>query len=259
MENGQDISDIAIGDVILDSGEGDNTNGNTPKYYTKGTAIRLYFGNTITFTCANGISEIAFNITQGSSSDLSASVGELDETTWTGTATSVTFTNTHSSDQMRISSVTITYKKEGLVVNNVALRFGVTMPKTDWDTIHANWSITDYGVMIAKETTVTNTYEVNSIKDAYFNGEYLLDLHIKTYAEPSSFNENEYIFTVKLNMTRQSNYNVVYYAAPYIVANGEYYFLTQIETSVNDLAGDFLTNGGSTLSNEALTLLSTLH
>ena len=113
--------------------------------------------------------------------------------------------------------------------------------------------------MIAKETTVTNTYEVNSIKDAYFNGEYLLDLHIKTYAEPSSFNENEYIFTVKLNMTRQSNYNVVYYAAPYIVANGEYYFLTQIETSVNDLAGDFLTNGGSTLSNEALTLLSTLH
>ena len=113
--------------------------------------------------------------------------------------------------------------------------------------------------MIAKKETLNNTYDVDTIADAYDNGDYLLDLHKKSYAEPYSYNANNYLFTVKLKMTLQSNYNVTYCASPYIVAGGTYYFLDQIETSVNDLASELLASGTSSLSDDTLTLLSTLH
>ena len=259
LANAQDVTDIAIGDVTLNGGLGNNTNHNTPKYYDTGTAIRLYAGNTLTFTCEHNITKIVFNITQGDSADLSALAGELDEETWTGNTTSVTFLGTHTSGHIRISSITVTYEKEELVVTDVAFRFGVIFPKADWNTIYDTWGITDYGVMIAKKETLNNTYNVDTIVDAHSDNQYLLDLHKKTYAEPFSLNENNYLIKVKLNMTLVSNYNVTYCAAPYIVAGGTYHFLDQIETSVNDLAAELLANGNSSLSDEALTLLSTLH
>ena len=259
LNNAQDIIDFAIGDVTLTSDVGNNTGGNSPKYYTNGSAVRIYWGNTITFTCDKNISEIAFTFSQGSGDNLSASNGEIDGDTWAGNAKSIVFTNTQTSGQIRISSVSITYKTEQYTVSNVALRFGVIFSKADWNTIHDEWSISDYGVMIVKKTTLNDTYDVDTVAEAHTNGENLLDLHKKGYAEPSSFDEDNYLFTVKLNMTLQSNCNVTYCASPYIVANGIYYFLNQIETSVNDLADELLSSGNSSLSDEALTLLSTLY
>ena len=259
LNNAQDIIDFAIGNVTLTSDVGGNTSGNSPKYYTNGSAVRIYWGNTITFTCDKNISEIAFAFSQGSGDNLSASNGEIDGDTWTGNAKSIVFTNTQTSGQIRISSVSITYKTEQHTVSNVALRFGIVFPKVDWTSIYDEWSISDYGVMIIKKTTLNDTYDVDTVAEAHSNGDYLLNLHKGSYAEPWSMDEDNYLLTVKLNMTLKSNYNVTYCAAPYIVANGTYYFLDQIETSVNDLASDYLENGGSTLSNEALTLLSTTH
>ena len=259
LSNAQDFVDFSIGDVTLNSGVGNNTNGNKPKYYSTGTAVRIYFGNTIAFTCGESISEIAFTFSQGSGDNLSASVGTLNENTWTGSATSVTFTNTQTSGQIRISSVSVTYKAEQYAVSNVALRFGIVFPKADWTSIYDKWSISDYGVMIVKKKTLNTTYGVSTISKAHENGEYLLDIHRGSYAEPWSMDEDNYAFTVKLSMTLEESYAITYCAAPYIVVDDTYYFLDQIETSVNDLADYYLNNGGSSLSDEALTLLSTTH
>ena len=44
-----------------------------------------------------------------------------------------------------------------------------------------------------------------------------------------------------------------------MVAGGQYYFLTQVHASVNSLAHDYRTNGGSSLSDAALEYLETTH
>ena len=111
--------------------------------------------------------------------------------------------------------------------------------------------------MIVSKDTLNDTYGVETIAEAYNDDDYLLDIHRGSYAEPWSMDEDNYAFTVKLSITLTSNYRTTYYAAPYIVAGGEHYFLCQIETSVKDLADYYLEHGGSTLSNAALTLLST--
>ena len=236
------------------------TGSNDPKYYNNGKNARVYKANTFTFVSSKPMTTITFTFTTGYSTGLSVSVGTLDGNTWTGNATTVTFRNANSDNtQIRFTALSVTTTEEVLTVTNVALRFGIVFPKLDWTSIHNEWSISDYGVMIAKKETLNTIYDVDTIADAYHNGEYLLDLHKKTYAEPWSMDEDNYAFSVKLKMTSVSSYAITYCAAPYIVANGHYYFLDQIETSVNDLAGDYLDNGDSTLSNEALTLLSSTH
>ena len=249
--------DVAIGDVILNGAKGSHAT-LAPRYYTNSKDLRVYVGNTFTFTCATNITSIAFTFSQNNQSALTPSVGSFNNNVWEGSSTEVTFTNS-SNAQVRFTKVVVTYDTEVFAVSNVALRFGVIFSKADWNTIHDEWTISDYGVMIVKKTTLNDTYDVDTVAEAHTNGENLLDLHKKGYAEPSSFDEDNYLFTVKLNMTLQSNYNVTYCAAPYIVAGGTYYFLDQIETSVNDLADELLSSGNSSLSDEALTLLSTLH
>ena len=258
LSNAQDISNFAIGDVTLNGALGNNTNSNTPKYYTSGTAVRIYFGNTITFTCGEEISSITFTFSQGSGANLSASVGTLNENTWTGSANSITFTNTQTSGQIRISTVSVTYKKEGFMVSNVAMRFGMSIPKEDWDTIHTQWGIDDYGVMTVKEDTLTG-YGVSSVKAAYQAKKALKISRKGSYSEPHSLDENNYGFTIKMNMTSEANYNIVYRAAPFIVVDDTYYFLADIRYSVNLMATYYLSHSGCELSEDALTLLSTTH
>ena len=88
------------------------TNSNTPKYYTSGTAIRVYGGNTITVasTCDKNISEI--KITFGSSdgsNEITVDAGSYSDGTWTGDAESVTFTIGGTSGNRRIAGITVTY------------------------------------------------------------------------------------------------------------------------------------------------------
>lgn len=81
---------------------------NEPTYNATGKDARFYAGNTLTISCENEMSQIVFNIsTQGLKrlAPISASTGEIatqtlgDQTvTWTGNATSVTFTVGAKSD-----------------------------------------------------------------------------------------------------------------------------------------------------------------
>ena len=252
-----DASDITSFDfeksvVTFAQGEG----ANHPKYYNSDLSARVYKDNTITFTSSITINRIIFTFVSGYDTGLSTATGIYVTGEWNGEASEVVF---NVSGKVRITQIYIATTGGGLIVDDVAIRFGLVVPKEDWNAIHQKWPISDYGVMLVKKETLNETYGYDTVAEAYANGEYLLDLHKKTYAEPSSLNESNYVFTVKLKMTLISNYDVTYCAAPYIVAGGTYYFLDQIETSVNDLASDLLKSGKSSLSDEALTLLSTLH
>ena len=254
LENGAEITTFDFEKAEITFVE--NTGNNPPAYYTSDKSARVYKDNTITFTSSITITKIIFTFVSGYSSGLSTDVGTYSDGEWDGETSEVVF---NVSDKVRITQIYIATIEGELTVDEVALRLGVKFNKADWNAIHDQWTITDYGVMIAKKETLNNTYDVDTIADAYDNGDYLLDLHKKSYAEPYSYNANNYLFTVKLKMTLQSNYNVTYCASPYIVAGGTYYFLDQIETSVNDLASELLASGTSSLSDDTLTLLSTLH
>ena len=87
------------------------TNSNASKYYTSGTAVRAYGGNTFTVTASdNTITaiEITFGSSDGSN-EITADTGTYTSGSWTGSATSVTFTVGGSSGNRRISAIKVTY------------------------------------------------------------------------------------------------------------------------------------------------------
>ena len=232
------------------------TGSNQPKYYNNGKNARLYKANSLTIASTKVITRIEISYTNNYASGLTASTGTLSNGVWTGNAYSIKFTNSNSDNtQIRFTAITITVSS----VISPAVRFGMSIPKTDWNGIRDEYGISDYGTMIVKENTLINTYGVSSVEDAYRADKTLKISRVNTYRDPASIDEDNYAFTVKMNMTSESNYDVVYHAAPFIVVDDEYYFLDDIVFSVNSLASDYLTNGGSTLSNKALTLLSTPH
>lgn len=256
LGNAEDITDLAIGSATINSDKGTNSNGNTPKYYTSGSAVRIYWGNTFTFTSDTNITSIEFDFAQGSGANVSASSGTIENDTWAGNASSITFTCTLTTGQIRISSVTITYADESIAVSSVYLKFGASIPVSDWTAINDNedWEITDYGIMLTKEATL-ESYEATTIAEAFDDGEALLNVNKGSGAAPYQSGDN-YIFSARINIKNDSYYGDVIYAAPYIVVNDTHYcFLTEIHGSVNTIATYCLTHGGSNLSNDALTLL----
>lgn len=147
---------------------------------------------------------------------------------------------------------TETVENEVLSVSSVFIRFNASILVSDWEAINAKWEITDYGVMLVKKNTLDNTYQVSSVEEAYRNGK-TLAIGRKGNGVPPNADDDVYSFNVKLTV---NNYDVVFSAAPFIVAGGEYYFLEEMDFSVNTLAQYHLAHGGSSLSNSALTLLS---
>ena len=108
--NQQEISSFDGDGCTITFGKG--TNSNAPKYYTSGTAIRAYGGNTITVasTCGKNIGEIVitFGDSDGSN-EITANIGSYSAGTWTGDAESVTFTIGGTSGNRRIAGIKVTY------------------------------------------------------------------------------------------------------------------------------------------------------
>ena len=93
--------------VTFDKG----TNSNAPKYYTSGTAVRLYGGGTMKVSTSSTIQSIV--VTFGSSDKtnvITTDNGTWDETTdtWTGSASEVTFSVGGTKDHRRFSKLVIT-------------------------------------------------------------------------------------------------------------------------------------------------------
>ena len=259
LGNGENVLNINIGPVALNSNKGTNSSGNSPKYYTNGESMRVYPGNTFTFTSSKNITEIVLTFSQGDENDLSVSSGTLSGNTWSGNSASITFESILTSGQTRISSIEVSYdgdESETLLVDHVHMEFGITIPMTDWNAINTNedWEISDYGVMFVKESTLENTYHASSVEEAYYNGDYLKDVHKGNGDDPYDILDM-YIFTAKLSVNKETNYDVVYCAASYIVVNDTYYFLKEERESIRSLAASSIGQGTSELSDEALTIL----
>ena len=126
----------------------DNSNATNPaKYYSNGTALRLYSGGKITFSSNSGnITRIVFasnSSTVFSASTASANGGTFTSSTWTGSASSITFT---VSSSCRISTATVT--------TAVATDPSITTSVSSLTEI--GYSITDFSQQV-KSFTVSGT------------------------------------------------------------------------------------------------------
>ena len=254
LTNGEDIIDIPIGLVTLNGDAGTNGGGNNPKYYSNGNAMRIYAGNTITFTADGAITSIVLNISTSNASDLEQNTGSYDAGTWTGNATSITFTHTGSS-QIRVTSISVTYSKQSVTFDSIAMRMGAKIPVSTWNIINDSWEITDYGVMLFR-CEPENIYSVNTVEEYYTaDPSNVTIIRTNSGVAPTAV-DGYYDFSVQINVTKTYNYDRYYVAAPFIVADGNYCFLSEIRYSINTLASYYLTHGGSELSTAALQYLA---
>ena len=118
IDNGVDVEGTVTSDGFIINAT-KNANGNTPKYYTNGEAIRIYVGNAFAITAPTGCTIQSIEFTAVSSSySLEKAIFSSGTATTSGNVTTVTeinsdyieFTNNNSgSDQMRVVSFKITY------------------------------------------------------------------------------------------------------------------------------------------------------
>lgn len=108
--NGQEAGSKEIDGVTFAFAIGGNSS-NAPKYYSSGTSVRMYSDNTLTISSASTISAIEFVWGGTTSAGLEASEEEYNANTtggsWSGSATSITFT-VGSSGQQHIQSILVT-------------------------------------------------------------------------------------------------------------------------------------------------------
>lgn len=260
LTNGTKYSDpfeIAEGVTITFSG-----GAHDGKYYTTGYGIRTYGNGSITVSCDAGITQIIYTWDTSEADhtpdDDYSNTGTYNASTstWTGSATSVTLTRPSGTGHWRLKAVEVTYNHQSISVDNVKMRFGASIPVQDWYDIEESWDIDYYGVMFLKQTTLQDTYHASTIAQAYANGvRPRADVHTENSNTPLPVNGN-LVFTARINITTEDNYDVVYVAAPYLVIDGTHYFLTEMAYSVRTMADAFLESGGSTLSDAALTILA---
>ena len=119
--NAQDFNGqtITVGDATLAWSKG--SGGTTPKYYSTGTGIRLYGGNTLTISSNKTIAKVQFTFDKGedqnnrplyaTSGNTSFSPGTYDyeAQTWSGSAKEIVLTYTATGGHVRIQSIAITY------------------------------------------------------------------------------------------------------------------------------------------------------
>ncbi len=94
--------------VSLDKGTGNND----PKYFSNGTSVRCYGGNTFTVSSSTKTIkkiELTFGSSDGSNA-ITTDVGTYSSGTWTGSASSITFTIGGTSGNRRIQKITVYYE-----------------------------------------------------------------------------------------------------------------------------------------------------
>ena len=255
--NAGSITDVAVGDVTINGAKAGNPNGNVPKYYSSDYTARLYKRNTLTFTSTFNITRIEFTFANDSvSTYLQADSGTLSDGVWTGESTEVVFSHaTDENVQVKIKAVNIDYEKESTTVDNVAMRFGASIPVSDWTTINERWTITDYGVMFVRKDSLENVYHRDSVEQAFLHDDELFTVNKGSGQAPNP-KEGKYTFKVKISVDDPDDYDIVIVAAPYIVAGGNYYFLKEMEYSVNTLADEYIDTEYEYLSDAALCVLA---
>ena len=253
-ENAQEFTGLELGAVTVSADKG--TNSNSPKYYSTGTGVRIYGGNNLVFSCERAITKIIFSFDSLNRYGLVSTDNLYDDetATWTGSANEVSFTFSASKGHVRIQTIYVEYGGASTLetVDNVALRFGASVPAAAWDAIASHETINDYGVMLVKENTLINKYACTSIEQAFDNEE-TLAIVSKGDGEAPCLSNGNYLFKAKVNV---ANYNTRFCGVPFVVINNEYHFLTELRTSASELATYYKTHDGCDLSSAALNVIS---
>lgn len=107
--NGAEITTVAGSVASLEFAKASGSN--APKYYTSGTSVRTYANNTLTVSVAAGktITKIEFTYGATKTATVTAGTGTFSGSTWTGSASSVVFTNGNSG-QMHYQVVKVYYE-----------------------------------------------------------------------------------------------------------------------------------------------------
>ena len=148
-----------------------NTGSNDPIYYTTGTAVRAYGGNNfVVSTTLGSITQIV--LTYGSSdgsNTITTNVGSFSNATWTGDASSVTFTIGGTGGNRRIKAIEVTYENEGSQAQQVTVASGttVTLTATANEGYHfVNW--TKGNTVVSTNATFNLTVTANGTYQANF-------------------------------------------------------------------------------------------
>ena len=152
--NGEEITSVQCTHFSIEFDQG--TNSNVPKYYTSGTAIRAYGGNTFTISSTHTITSIGitFGSSDGSNA-ITADVGTYEDGTWTGSAYSVTFTVGGTSGNRRLASINVGYEGTKLNFSDVNLNFGAIVTKENYNSIFDGVSTKKIGVAFARTSKLT--------------------------------------------------------------------------------------------------------
>ena len=261
--DGTKVSELTLDSNITVS---TNSNGNNGKVYSSGAQWRLYQSDNavVTINASNGATISSVTFTYESNSGGILKYGNNKVTSGTpvsiNSLSSVSFDVANSGSanngQARVTAISVTYGNTTISVDSIKLHFGATISKANWDAINEleDHEITDYGIMMFR-TVPERINSVYSVEQYYTNNPENVSIARKGNGLASD-TDGVIDFSVIVNITRETSFRRIYCAAPFIVVNDHYYFLEEKRYSVNSLASEYLTNGGSSLSNRALQYLA---
>ena len=90
LDNGDAFDKYTISDLLISATKGEGQV--NPAYYNKGEALRLYKGNTLSFTAGGEIKKIEFTYYETPEKEMTADSGTYENGIWAGEAKELTFT-----------------------------------------------------------------------------------------------------------------------------------------------------------------------
>ena len=113
--NGAEVASVSGTSFKVAFNKGSNSN--TPKYYTTGSAVRVYAGNYFTVSSDYTITKIKLTFDSGENDNaITTDSGAYSNGIWTGEVNSVKFTVSGSKGHRRIKTIEVTYIVSGDVV-----------------------------------------------------------------------------------------------------------------------------------------------
>lgn len=232
--NGEAVESVSLTSSTITLEKGTNSS-NPPKYYTSGSAVRAYGGNTITISSSRTITKIEFTFGESDGSNaITADGGSYSNGTWTGSSNSVVFTIGGTSGNRRIASITITYEGGG---SSTPTPTSITA--TVNKSYHPGEKIVlsdisvedDYGNTITDFSFTSNNYQF-TYEDAPSGGE----VGTKTFTNAISYS----------NLTTSLTVNV--YRTAYEEVDGEEYNISSTEFNNSDVSHSNKTDSNSSVT-----------